>query len=139
MDIVYLDFAKAFDKVPIQRLVAKCKGIGLSGNLLAWVEEWLSGREQRVALNGEFSSWESVRSGVPQGSVLGPTLFLIYINDIDLAVIATDSVLKKFADDTKWAMVIETDADRLLFQQGLDDLFQWSIEWQMLFMWISAT
>ena len=133
VDIVYLDFAKAFDKVPIRRLVAKCKGLGLTGNLLAWIEEWLSGREQRVVLNGEFSSWEPVRSGVPQGSVLGPTLFLIYINDIDLAVIATDSVLKKFADDTKWAMVVETDADRMVFQQGLNDLFQWSIEWQMLF------
>ena len=60
VDIVYLDFAKAFDKVPINRLIAKCKGLGLSGNLVNWIHEWLSGREQRVVLNGEASSWKPV-------------------------------------------------------------------------------
>ena len=97
VDIVYLDFAKSFDKVPIQRLLSKCAGLGIQGNLLAWIEEWLSGREQRVVLNGEASSWEPVRSGVPQGSVLGPTFLLISINDIDSAVDVIGSVLKKFA------------------------------------------
>ena len=130
---MYLDFSKAFDKVPINRLIAKCQGLGLTGNLLIWIQEWLTGRQQRVVLNGEASSWKPVRSGVPQGSVLGPILFLIYINDIDNAVNVTDSVLKKFADDTKWGMVVESEADRQLFQKGLDSLIEWSEDWQMLF------
>ena len=134
VDIVYLDFAKAFDKVPIKRLISKCEGLGIGGNLLGWIHQWLSGREQRVVLNGEFSEWRPVGSGVPQGSVLGPTLFLIYINDIDNAVQFTSSVLKKFADDTKWGMVVENMHDRMMFQQGLDNLMEWSNEWQMLFM-----
>ena len=133
VDIVYLDFAKAFDKVPIRRLIGKCQGLGIGGKVLAWVEEWLTGRQQRVVLNGQCSTWEDVLSGVPQGSVLGPTLFLIYINDIDRAVSVTGSVLAKFADDTKWAMVVETEEDRKVFQQGLDALMEWSREWQMLF------
>ena len=133
VDIVYLDFAKAFDKVPINRLIAKCRGLGITGRLLSWINEWLSNREQRVVLNGECSDWQPVRSGVPQGSVLGPTLFLIYINDIDTAVDFTGSVLKKFADDTKWAMVIESEEDRSRFQLGLDNLMGWSKDWQMLF------
>ena len=126
IDIVYLDFAKAFDKVPIKRLIAKCQGLGLDGPLLSWIGEWLSGREHRVVLNGESSSWKPVRSGVPQGSVLGPTLFLIYINDIDNAVNFVQSVLKKFADDTKWGMVVQSDDERRLFQHGLDNLVEWS-------------
>jgi hypothetical protein len=133
VDIVYLDFAKAFDKVPTRRLLAKCQGLGIGGKVLAWISEWLSGRKQRVVLNGQASSWEDVLSGVPQGSVLGPTLFLIYINDIDMAVNVTGSFLAKFADDTKWAMVVEDDDDRKVFQQGLNALINWSEEWQMLF------
>ena len=91
------------------------------------------GREQRVVLNGKSSSWEEVLSGVPQGSVLGPTLFLIYINDIDRAVNVTGSVLAKFANDTMWAMVVDNLDDRKVFQEGLDKLIAWSEEWQMLF------
>ena len=77
MDVVYLDFAKAFDKVPIARLIEKCRGVGIGGAVLDWIQEWLSGRKQRVALNGQASSREHVWSVVTQGSVLGPLLFLI--------------------------------------------------------------
>ena len=106
VDVLYLDFAKAFDKVPHSRL---CRGLGLGGKLLNWIEMWLSDRKQRVIRNGSFSAWADVLSGVPQGSVLGPTLFILFINDIDLAIDVTGSFLFKFADDTIVGMVVETE------------------------------
>lgn len=98
VDVLYLDFQKAFDKVPHKRLLAKLEEIGVRGKVLGWIAEWLQGRKQRVVINGEASEWEDVLSGVPQGSILGPLLFIIYINDIDMEI--TNSILK-FADDTK--------------------------------------
>jgi ribonuclease P/MRP protein subunit RPP40 len=105
LDVLYLDFAKAFDKVPHRRLLEKCRG--LDGKLLEWIRVWLEGRKQRVVLNGEASEWTEVLSAVPQGSVMGPTLFLIFINDIDKAVDVTSSVLLQFADNTKVARVVK--------------------------------
>ena len=107
VDIVFLDFSKAFDKVPHIRLMSKVRAHGIVGDIANWIEEWLRNRKQRVVLNGRESDWASVLSGVPQGSVLGPILFLIYINDIDGAVDSVLTLLKKFADDTKMAGITD--------------------------------
>ena len=132
VDVIFLDFAKAFDKVPRERLLKKLRVHGLSGNLLRWIREWLTNRSQRVVLNGNFSDWIAVLSGVPQGSVLGPLLFLIFINDLDCAV-REGNILNKFADDTKVAQVIRSDADRDSLQAALDRLVTWSNLWGMEF------
>ena len=98
VDVIYLDFQKAFDKVPHQRLILKLKSHGMGNSIVNWIEQWLTDRKQRVVVDGEVSSWKSVLSWVPQGSVVGPILFLVYINDLEEGV--TCSILK-FADDTK--------------------------------------
>ena len=108
-------------------------GFGWQAELLEWIRVWLEGRKQRVVLNGEASEWSEVLSGVPQGSVLGPTLFLIFINNIDRAGDVTSSVLLKFADDTKVARVVESDEQRDELQSAINKLVEWSAEWQMLF------
>ena len=133
VDVLYLDFSKAFDKVPIRRLLSKCEGLGIKGKLLGWVEQWLTGRRQRVVLNGKESEWGPIKSGVVQGSVLGPCLFLIFINDIDQAVEGVGGMLKNFADDTKWGKKVMREEERMAFQQGIDNLHRWSSEWQMPF------
>ena len=130
VDIIYLDFKKAFDKVPHQRLLLKLKAHGIGNVMINWIEKWLIDRRQRVVVDGEVSNWKSVLSGVPQGSVLGPILFLIYINDLDDDI--TSKVLK-FADDTKVFRKIKSDTDRQQLQDDLNKLTEWSEKWQMLF------
>ena len=98
VDVIYLDFQKAFDKCPHQRLLIKLKSHGMGNSIINWIEKWLTDRRQRVVVDGEVSSWKSVLSGVPQGFVLGPILFLVYINVLEEGV--TGKILK-FADDTK--------------------------------------
>ena len=130
VDIIYLDFQKAFDKVPHQRLLLKLKPHGIGDSITDWIEQWLTDRRQRVVVDGDVSNWKSVLSGVPQGSVLGPILFLIYINDLDDSI--TSNILK-FADDTKLFRKVNTDGDKQHLQNDLDRLVKWSEKWQMLF------
>ena len=134
VDVIFLDFQKAFDKVPHQHLLFKLCSLGINGNLLAWIQKWLCDlfccRKQRVVVKGCASSWQNVTSGVPQGSVLGPLLFVAYINDLDANIL---SRVKKFADDTKLYAEISSHDSAVLFQNDLDKVFSWSQEWQMLF------
>jgi hypothetical protein len=130
VDVIYLDFSKAFDKVPHQRLFRKLLAHGIGGHILEWVKNWLTGRRQKVGVNQIYSDWEYVISGVPQGSVLGPLLFLIYINDLDVGI---DSKLLKFADDTKLNRGVATEQEVEIMRKDLQTIFQWSVDWQMLF------
>ena len=128
VDVIYLDYAKAFDKVPYHRLLDKLDKHGIGGKVWVWLKEWLSGRRQRVCVNGCKSACEAVTSGVPQGSVLGPILFLIYINDLDSNPVGS---ILKFADDTKLFGKANNDYDRQTIQRDLDSLLEWFDKWQM--------
>ena len=124
-DVFYLNFAKAFDKVPHGRLLTKMKSKGINGKVHEWIKSWLSGRTQAVRVNTSKSEPSEVESGVPQGSVLGPPLFDIFIDDIDTCT-SEISLLLKFADDTKGFQVIQGPGDRDKLQNALDNLVQWA-------------
>ena len=98
-----------------------------------WIETWLGGRKQRVVLNGSESSWLEGTSGVPHGSVLGPILFVIFINDIDTALEKAHLFLSKFADDTKAGRVVDTEDGVASVQKDLDCFSKWAKDWQMQF------
>ena len=131
IDIIYLDFQKAFDKVPHQRLILKLKSHGIGNSITNWIEQWLTDRSQRVVVDGEVvSSWKSVLSGVPQGSLLGPILFLVYIDDLEEGV--TGNILK-FADYTKLFRKTKEIGDKQKLQDDIDKSVRWSEKWQILF------
>ena len=130
VDAIYLDYQKAFDTVPHRRLIHKLRAYGIVGSTLAWIESFLSGRTQRVAVNGVLSGERVVLSGVPQGSVLGPLLFLLYINDI-LDDLETSLLL--FADDSKLFNHIRAQEDMDALQRDLSRLEAWSGLWLLRF------
>ena len=129
-DIIYLDFSKAFDSVPHQRLIYKLRKVGVRGKVLDWIEAFLTNRRQRVVLRNGTSGWQHVKSGVPQGSILGPLLFLIYVNDMPDSISSTS---KMFADDTKaYREIIRID-DCQRLQEDLNSLQCWSLTWLLGF------
>ena len=127
IDIIYLDFAKAFDTVPHLRLLEKLKAYGITGNVLNWISSFLSERKQRVRVNSTCSNTVPVQSGVPQGSILGPLLFIVFINDLPDCV---ESICKIFADDTE---IYDSSANHQQIQLDLLALLKWSELWQLFF------
>ena len=130
IDIIYFDFAKAFDRVPHHRLMLKLASYGISGNVYDWIKSFLSGRMQRVVVNGCFSEWLGVTSGVPQGSVLGPLLFVIFINDLP-DVVGDESIMYLFADDAKLGHEIACLDDTLYVQNDVNSMKAWGKKWLM--------
>ena len=130
VDIIYMDFQKAFDSVPHRRLLMKAKAYGIDGYVLGWLEDFLVGRRQRVMIGKETSNWTDVLSGIPQGSVLGPLLFVIYINDIPTGI---QSLMKIFADDTKIYRALKSLIDTTSLQEDINTIENWSEKWQMPF------
>ena len=121
VDVIYLDFQKAFYKVPHQRLIIKLKAHGMGNSIINWIAQWLTDRRQWVVVDEEVSGWKSVLSGVPQGSVglLGPILCLVYINELEEGV--TGKILK-FADDTKLSRKDKEIGDKQKIQDDIDQL-----------------
>ena len=114
-----MDFKKAYDKVPHRRLVLKLEKYGIEGEVLDWIKMFLHERQQRVCVNGFYSDWKDVVSGIPQGSVLGALLFVIYINDMPEEI---ESNIYLFADDTKSFRTLNSPDDHEILQSDLDKL-----------------
>ena len=128
---VFLDISKAFDKVWHDGLIYKLKANGVEGKLLNLIESFLNERYQRVLLNGQYSEWEKIRAGVPQGSILGPLLFLIYINDLSDSL---ESDVKLFADDTSiFSVVNDTELSSRILSDDLMKIQEWAHQWKMSF------
>ena len=130
VDVIYLDFCKAFDRVPHTRLLRKLHGYGIRGSLYNWIKEFLSNRVQRVVVNGAESDLQEVTSGIPQGSVLGPVLFLIFINYLPDVL---EICVKLFADYTKIYKTITCQQDRLPVQRSVTNALTWAKDWDMEF------
>ena len=132
IDAILLDLSKAFDKVDLNGLILKLEHLGIRNSLLSWTKSFLLGRTQRVLVEGKASAPRPVLSGVPQGTVLGPLFFLIYINDLSKGL-SKGTKLKLFADDSLLYRTIETPADSKALQNDLDLLQVWEQKWKMEF------
>ncbi|KAI8511872.1 hypothetical protein Bbelb_109720 [Branchiostoma belcheri] len=130
VDLAILDFTKAFDKVPHARLISKLEYYGIQGPTLNWLKAFLTNREQTVVVEGKASAPVKVASGVPQGTVLGPLLFLLYINDLPDQL---DSNVRLFADDCLLYVELSTQTDSQLLQKDLNTLEEWQSKWLMQF------
>ena len=130
-DVLYLDFEKAFDKVCHKKLVQKLGRVGIGGKVKGWLEDWLSGRKQRVRVEGEFLAWLNVISSIIQGLVLGGTLYKVYIDDIRLVVL--HALILLFADERKVVLKIASEEDRQTMQTIINNLTEWAKQWDMAF------
>jgi len=130
VDVLYLDFKKAFDSVPHTRLLKKICAYGFRGNLFNWFKDFLKGREQLVSVNDALSSWSEVISGVPQGLVLGPLLFTIFIND--LPSLMKNTVLL-FTDDTKIYSSLRHENSISSLRDDKDTCIEWAEVWHLPF------
>ena len=130
VDIGVLDFSKAFDTVPHPHLLKKLEHLGIRGDLYQWLTSFLTERDQRVVMEGSYSNFLHVDSGIPQGTVLGPLLFLCHINDLPLSV---DSKIRLFADDCLIYREINSIEDKVQLQKDLDSLQDWAENWGMRF------
>lgn len=129
-DVIYLDFSKAFDSVPHKCLLLKMSSLGICGNILRWIKSFLTDRRQRVIMSGDTSSWKPVYSGVPQGSILGMILFLMYVNDIPDQFHSTVQML---ADNTKVSRETRCTQDCESLQTDLNALGAWANHWLLRF------
>ena len=129
-DVIMLDFSKAFDRVDHKKLLYKLDFYGIRGNTHQWIEGFLTGRSQVVSVNGYQSSPADVLSGVPQCSVLGPVVFLLFINDIGEGI---NSTFRLFADNCVLYRCIESSQDQLILQEDLQKMNQWAESWRMMF------
>ena len=125
-DCIYLDYAKAFDKVDHKLLLKKMAKYGIHSKTIQWIDSFLFGRTQKVVVDGQLSFATLIISGVPQGTVLGPILFLIFINDITFCI--SNSMIRCFADDTRIMRAISAYEDMAQLQQDLDKVVKWSVE-----------
>ena len=127
-DVLVMDFSKAFDKVDHDLLCLKLSRYGTRGDINRWISSFLTGRKQCVVVEGEQSKFVPVESGVPQGSVLGPCLFLFYINDIPDGL---NSTCRLFADDTIVYLTVKSDSDADKLQNDLNKLADWEQKWSI--------
>ena len=123
IDVVYLDFLKAFDKVPHRHLLAKLEAYGLDDKVLYWIDVFLSDKKQQVVVSEAFSEWSTVARGVPEGSVLGPIVFIIYVNGL------SDCIQSYLANNTKLYCPISSPGDPSILQDDIDSVLQWCDTW----------